>query len=130
MPPILPRASIDRWLRTIRDAVAAIPIVPTPVEGQALFGKVGGGMEWQATSSGPHAPSHMGGSDPVSAAGIGAAPASHAHTLAAVLDAGDMAAVDEAPSDGQTYGRKNGAWGVAGGTQGGGLGVYFIEFLG
>jgi hypothetical protein len=60
------------------------------------------------TSSGPHASSHASaGQDPITPASIGA--------------------LADAPSDGSTYGRKNGAWAAAGSQ--GGLGVYFLEFL-
>lgn len=34
---------------------------------------------------------------------------------------GDMATVDDAPSDGKVYGRKNGAWAEAAGGDGGGI---------
>ena len=46
------------------------------------------------------------------------APAPHTHPLADITDEGTMAAVDDAPSDGTTYGRKNGAWAAAGGGSG------------
>ncbi len=38
------------------------------------------------------------------------APLSHTHTLSQVTDSGAMAAEDDAPSDGQRYARRNGAW--------------------
>jgi hypothetical protein len=44
-------------------------------------------------------------------------PTSHTHPLSQVSDAGTMAAKNDAPSDGKTYGRKDGAWAEAtGGT--------------
>lgn len=41
---------------------------------------------------------------------VGGAPAIHTHTLTDVTDSGEMAAVDDAPNDGQPYARKNLSW--------------------
>lgn len=45
----------------------------------------------------------------------------HQHTLSDITDAGTIASEDDAPSDGNTYGRLNGGWAVAAG--GGGASV-------
>jgi hypothetical protein len=46
-------------------------------------------------------------------------PTTHSHSTGDVTGLGTMATVADAPSDGTTYGRKDGAWAAAGGVGGG-----------
>lgn len=46
----------------------------------------------------------------VTAAQVGASPTGHTHTLSQVTDSGTMAAVNDAPSDGNQYVRQDAAW--------------------